>query len=73
MVNLIAGNEVVPELIQQEFTADNVLDHMGQIISDGPARESMLKGFTEVKDKLRGDSQTHPADRAAQIALSQVT
>ena len=25
MVNLIAGEEVVPELVQQDFTAENVV------------------------------------------------
>ncbi len=73
MVNLIAGKEIVSELIQKDFTAEKVVKHINEIIGDGPARENMLRAFTEVKEKLRGDNQTHPADRAAQIALSQTT
>ena len=39
MVNLIAGEEVVPELVQQDFTADKVVARLNEIIADGPARE----------------------------------
>ncbi|HLO06576.1 MAG TPA: lipid-A-disaccharide synthase, partial [Terriglobales bacterium] len=42
MVNLIAGEEVVPELVQQDFTAENVATRLNQILVDGPAREKML-------------------------------
>ena len=74
MVNLIAGEEVVPELVQQDFTAANVVSQLKEILADGPARERMLEGLARVKSKLRGtenvDPNTHPADRAAQIILT---
>ena len=38
MVNLIAGEEVVPELVQHKFTAENVVAEMNKIIPDGEAR-----------------------------------
>jgi lipid-A-disaccharide synthase len=72
MVNLIAEEEVVPELVQHDFTAGNVVDRLQQILPDGPARERMRQGLARVKSRLRapiatsGDPQ-HPADRAAQI------
>jgi lipid-A-disaccharide synthase len=75
MVNLIAEEEVVPELVQQEFTAQNVVARMKEIIPDGPARERMREGLGRVKTRLRAASQTgaaeqHPADRAAEIILA---
>ncbi len=75
MVNLIAGREVVPELVQHDFTAQNVAARVLEIIPDGPARDRMLEGLTEVKNKLLGpqtDSVTavHSADRAAEIILN---
>jgi lipid-A-disaccharide synthase len=75
MVNLIAGEEVVPELVQQDFTAGNVVARMEEILPDGPAREWMLRGLALVKARLRApgaDSGAvqHPADRAAEIILS---
>ena len=42
MVNLIAGEEVVPELVQQDFTAENVVTRLNEILVDGPARNKML-------------------------------
>jgi lipid-A-disaccharide synthase len=74
MVNLIAGEEVVPELVQHDFTAANVVSRLKDILPDGAARNRMLEGLALVKAKLRGtaieDSSTHPADRAAQIILT---
>jgi len=75
MVNLIAGEEVVPELVQQNFTAQNVVARLREILPDGPARNRMLAGLAQVKGKLRAPqarsgSQQPPADRAAEIILN---
>ena len=39
MVNLIAGEEVVPELVQHDFTAEKVVAELNEILPDGPAAE----------------------------------
>ena len=74
MVNLIAEEEVVPELVQHNFTAANVLARLNEIIPDGPARDRMIDGLARVKGRLRApapDSHPqHPADRAAGIILA---
>jgi lipid-A-disaccharide synthase len=76
MVNLIAGKEVVPELVQADFTAEKVVARIKEILPDGPARDRMLEGLTEVKARLRvpesrnDGSAPHPADRAAEIILN---
>jgi lipid-A-disaccharide synthase len=74
MVNLIAGEEVVPELVQHDFTARNVVARLTEILPDGPTRERMLKGLAGVKAKLRAPegapgAAQHPADRAAEVIL----
>jgi lipid-A-disaccharide synthase len=71
MVNLIAGREVVPELVQGDFTVDNVVRRVQEILSDGPARDKMLRGLAEVKARLCGSElgSTHPADRVAATIL----
>src|SRR6476646_10731248 len=56
MVNLIAGEEVVPELVQQDFTAEDVATRLNQILVDGPAREKMLTGLAEVRVRLSGST-----------------
>jgi lipid-A-disaccharide synthase len=72
MVNLIAGRKVVPELIQKDFTAEKVVGHLLAILPDGPARNQMLAGLAEVRDRLRGPGQAkvHPATRAAEAILA---
>jgi lipid-A-disaccharide synthase len=74
MVNLIAEEEVVPELVQHDFTAANVVANVKKFIADGPSRERMLEGLARVRTLLGGataDSPVqHAADRAAQIILA---
>jgi lipid-A-disaccharide synthase len=74
MVNLIAGEEVVPELVQHDFTATNVIARLHEILPDGPNRDRMLEGLARVKARLRAPQDSsgtvqHPADRAAEIIL----
>ena len=71
MVNLIAGKEIVPELVQDDFTAERIVTRLKQIIDDGPNREKMLAGLRRVKALLRGenDSSEPPAERAAKAIL----
>ena len=56
MANLIAGKRIVPELIQHDFTAENVIQHLRRLLPDGPARQSMMKELEAVREALH----THP-------------
>jgi len=72
MVNLIAGEEVVPELVQQEFTAENIVSKINELLPDGEVRDRQLEGLAKVKASLRSPVASdgrHPADRAADIIL----
>jgi lipid-A-disaccharide synthase len=75
MVNLIARKQIVPELIQHDFTADKVVKGLNQIVGDGVVRDQMLAALADVKNRLRGvdQGQMRPQDRAADeiLALSQ--
>lgn len=72
MVNLIAGKEVVPELVQSNFTAENVVSRLREILVDGPAREQMIQGLEMVRAHLNGSGISHtPApERAADVVIS---
>jgi lipid-A-disaccharide synthase len=70
MPNLIAGREVVPELVQDKFTAENVAGRMREIIADGAARQQMLSGFAEIRQKLTFAGAGTAADRVAVKVLS---
>jgi len=71
MVNLIAGEQVVPELVQQDFTVEKVVARMNEILPFGPARDKMIEGLASVKLRLRGPAAraVHPIDRAAEMVL----
>jgi lipid-A-disaccharide synthase len=69
MVNLIAGKEVVPELVQQDFTAERVVAEVIKILSDGPARDSMIAGLAGVRAALRGAPDRPPAAELAADAI----
>jgi lipid-A-disaccharide synthase len=75
MVNLIAGKEIVPELIQDDFTAENVVARLKHIIPDGPARDQMAAGLDNVRDLLThaDGNQLHPADRASEAIFKLLT
>jgi lipid-A-disaccharide synthase len=63
MANLIAGKEVVPELIQHDFTAANIVQQLEPLLPDGVARESMMKELGTIRDAL----SLRPADPARNI------
>jgi lipid-A-disaccharide synthase len=69
MVNLIAGEEVVPELVQRDFTAERVAAELKRIIPDGIARQKMVEGLKRVKRLLRGDMGGHAPERAARAIV----
>ena len=66
LVNLIADREVVPELLADRFTTDNILSALCRILPGGAGREQMLTDYREVRQKL-GD--TVAPDNAAHIMV----
>src|SRR5450755_1660565 len=72
MVNLIADEEVVPELVQQKFTAENIVAEMNQIVPDGEARTRMIASLAAVKARMKLGVSVHPADKAAEIILKMI-
>ena len=72
MVNLIAGKEVVPELVQHDFIPEKVVARLNEIIPDGQPRELMIAGLASVKTLLRGPNPglLHPAEHAAEAIVA---
>jgi lipid-A-disaccharide synthase len=65
MVNLIAGRRVVPELIQQQFTAANVAAALRPLVEDTPERVQMIAGLAEVRRTLQPPPGTSAIQRVA--------
>ena len=78
MANLIAGKMVVPELIQNEFTAANIVRQLERLLPDGPPRESMIVELARIRGLLtpEPDGQGNEIDsaisRVAAITLRQL-
>jgi len=74
MVNLIAEEEVVPELVQHKFTAENIVRELNKIIPDGEPRTRMMQRLAAVKARLRGSGGgAHPSETAAEIILGEIS
>jgi len=77
MANLIAGKRIVPELIQDTFTASNIVQQLEPLLPDGPPRQSMMEELQRIRVLLTtppdGRSQNQGAiDRVADVTLAQI-
>ncbi|WP_158750342.1 lipid-A-disaccharide synthase [Acidobacterium sp. S8] len=67
MVNLIAGREIVPELIQSDFTAANVFSHLKNLLHDEKVRSKMQADLAALGASLRAAAS--PIEQVASITL----
>ncbi len=70
MVNLIAGREVVPELIQKDFTPEKVAAQTLRLLRDPSAAAAMRAGLGDVQRKL---GPPGAVDRAADAICGLLT
>jgi lipid-A-disaccharide synthase len=75
MVNLIAQQRLIPELLQGDFTAANVASALTPLLIDGPERERQIRGLSEVRRRLvpeggaEGDANASPIARVADAVV----
>src|SRR5271165_3361351 len=70
MPNLIAERDVVPELVQDQFTPERVCAEIQRLLPDGDNRAGMLAGFGEVRRRLCGpEAEGDASIRAARAVL----
>jgi lipid-A-disaccharide synthase len=74
MANLIAGKRVVPELIQHDFTAQNIVQQLEPLLPDGTPRESMMQELQAIRRLLAtANPETGGAiERVASITLDEI-
>jgi lipid-A-disaccharide synthase len=66
LVNILAGREVVKELLQRNASPENIVAELRRILTDSRHRQGMLESFGEVKAKFDG---MRPSDRVADIVI----
>jgi len=69
MVNLIAGEQVVLELVQQDFTPERAVAEIRNILPDGQARTEMVRGLHLVRTQLSSPAGTASAPARAAAAV----
>jgi lipid-A-disaccharide synthase len=72
MVNLIAQERLIPELLQGNFTAANVASALTPLLIDGPERERQIQGLSNVRRQLipkSADPATSPIARVADAVV----
>lgn len=67
MVNLVAGQRIVPELVQDKFTPQAVADEVVSLVTDRARRDATIAALRDVKAKLGGAGG---ARRAAEAILA---
>ena len=72
MVNLIAGREIVPELIQSNFTPETVVRELHRLIPDGEPRTAMIRNLRQTADLLR-QTAGNPGQTAIQRAAKTIS
>lgn len=72
LVNLIMDREVVPELIQGDFTQENVRKHLAAILPGGAARSAQLENFDQLITKLgNGGASRRAAEKIISVASAE--
>ena len=66
--NLILGENIVPEYLQEAATPENLGNTLREILSDGPARARQIAGFARLDALMRGEGAI-PSERAAEQVL----
>jgi len=65
--NILLNERVVPELLQQDCTAEKIAEAAGPLLDSGPARSRQLEFFARLDAILATPGS--PSDRAASIIL----
>ena len=68
-VNLLLKQRLVPELLQDQLTAEALVEQALPLFRDGPERQRMLDGYGQLRSTLGAPGVTK---RAAQAILDQV-
>jgi lipid-A-disaccharide synthase len=69
LANLVVGDNVVPEFIQQDCTAAKLVPALRDVLTDTPLRRRQVDAFARL-DTIMATGQQSPSARAAEIVLA---
>lgn len=67
--NLIAGSEVIPELLLHNCTVDNIAEALTPLLTETPSRMEMMRGYDSIRQILTAPGSA-PANAARSITTA---
>jgi lipid-A-disaccharide synthase len=69
LANLVIGENVVPEFIQEDCVPEKLVPALREILSDSPLRRRQIEAFARI-DTIMSTGNQPPSVRAADIVLA---
>jgi lipid-A-disaccharide synthase len=66
--NLVLGENVFPEVLQEDCVGEKLSEALLPLIEGGPERDRQLDGLARVKERMR-ETDAAPSEKAAEIVL----
>jgi lipid-A-disaccharide synthase len=71
LANLVLGENVVPEFIQEDCTPEKLVPALRDILADSPLRRRQIEAFAKL-DAIMSTGDQPPSARAAEIVLDEL-
>ena len=69
LANLVIGEEVIPEFLQENCTPENLAQALRDMLADTPQRQRQIEAFKKI-DAIMSTGKEPPSVRAADIVLA---
>lgn len=69
LANLILGDNVIPEFLQQDFTAEKLAPALRDVLDDTPARQRQVEAFARLEEIMSTDGK-RPSELAADNVIA---
>jgi lipid-A-disaccharide synthase len=69
LANLVIGDNVIPEFLQQDCTPENLATALREVLGDTPPRRKQIEAFAKI-DQILSTGNLPPSARAADIVLA---
>jgi lipid-A-disaccharide synthase len=69
LVNLILGENVIPEFLQEDFTPEKLANALRDVLADTPARQRQIDAFARLEGIMSTDGK-RPSELAAEGVIS---
>lgn len=71
LANLVIGENVIPEFIQEDCTPEKLAASLGEVLADTPMRRRQVEALA-LLDDIMGIGRTSPSEMAAEVVFNHV-